>query len=155
MALHVALVSPTQQVWTGEATFVSARTTEGELGVLPGHTPLFGVLVDGAVSIKSSDGSIKEFNVSGGFLSVSNDRVSMRQNYPFSKLVDGPANTLIFPNLSSSNIAYNLIRSIAGVELIGPIIMGLKKPVHVLQLGSSVREIVDMVAIAVVDAQIK
>ena len=48
MALHVALVSPTQQVWTGEATFVSARTTEGELGVLPGHTPLFGVLVDEA-----------------------------------------------------------------------------------------------------------
>ena len=77
MALHVALVSPTQQVWTGEATFVSARTTEGELGVLPGHTPLFGVLVDGTVSIKSSDGSIKEFNVSGGFLSVSNDRVSI------------------------------------------------------------------------------
>ena len=77
MALHVALVSPSQQVWTGEATFVSARTTEGELGVLPGQTPLFGVLVDGAVSIKSSDGSIKEFNVSGGFLSVSNDRVSI------------------------------------------------------------------------------
>ena len=77
MALHVALVSPTQQVWTGEASFVSARTTEGELGVLPGHTPLFGVLVDGAVSIKSSDGSIKEFSVRGGFLSVSNDRVSI------------------------------------------------------------------------------
>ena len=77
MALNVALVSPTQQVWTGEATFVSARTTEGELGVLPGHTPLFCVLVDGAVSIKSADGSIKEFNVSGGFLSVSNDRVSI------------------------------------------------------------------------------
>ena len=77
MALNVALVSPTQQVWTGEAAFVSARTTEGELGVLPGHAPLFGVLVDGAVSITSSDGSIKEFNVSGGFLSVSNDRVSI------------------------------------------------------------------------------
>jgi malate dehydrogenase (oxaloacetate-decarboxylating)(NADP+) len=83
------------------------------------------------------------------------DTELMRQNYPFSKLVDGPANTLVFPNLSSSNIAYNLIRSVAGVELIGPIIMGLKKPVHVLQLGSSVREIVDMVAIAVVDAQVK
>ncbi|MBL7825673.1 MAG: NADP-dependent malic enzyme [Saprospiraceae bacterium] len=79
----------------------------------------------------------------------------MRQNYPFSKLADGPANTLIFPNLSSSNIAYNLVRSLAGIEIIGPIIMGLKKPVHVLQLGSSVREIVDMVAIAVVDAQVK
>ena len=77
MALNVALVSPTQQVWSGEASFVSARTTEGDLGVLPGHAPLFGVLVDGAVSITSSDGSIKEFNVSGGFLSVSNDRVSI------------------------------------------------------------------------------
>jgi F-type H+-transporting ATPase subunit epsilon len=77
MALTVALVSPTEQVWTGEASFVSARTTEGDLGVLPGHTPLFGVLVDGLVSIKGSDGVTKEFNVRGGFLSVSNDRVSI------------------------------------------------------------------------------
>ncbi|MDA3018222.1 MAG: F0F1 ATP synthase subunit epsilon [Actinomycetota bacterium] len=77
MALHVALVSPTQKVWTGEATFVSARTTEGELGVLPDHSPLFGVLVDGSVSIKSVDGSVKEFNVRGGFLSVSDNRVSI------------------------------------------------------------------------------
>ena len=77
----------------------------------------------------------------------------LRQNYPFSTLVDGPANTLIFPNLSSSNIAYHLVRAVAGIEIIGPVIMGLKKPVHVLQLGASVREIVDMVAIAVVDAQ--
>lgn len=77
MALHVALVSPTQKVWSGEATFVSARTTEGELGVLPDHSPLFGVLVDGSVSIKSVDGSVKEFNVRGGFLSVSDNRVSI------------------------------------------------------------------------------
>jgi F-type H+-transporting ATPase subunit epsilon len=77
MALNVALVSPTEQVWTGEASFVSARTTEGDLGVLPGHTPLFGVLVDGLVSIKCVDGSTQEFNVRGGFLSVSNDRVSI------------------------------------------------------------------------------
>ncbi len=82
------------------------------------------------------------------------DTELMRQNYPFSALVDGPANTLIFPNLSSANIAYNLVRAVAGIEIIGPIILGLKKPVHVLQLGSSVREIVDMVAIAVVDAQL-
>jgi F-type H+-transporting ATPase subunit epsilon len=77
MALNVELVSPTQQVWSGQATFVSARTIEGDLGVLPGHAPLFGVLVDGAVSIKAVDGSTKEFNVQGGFLSVSNDRVSI------------------------------------------------------------------------------
>jgi F-type H+-transporting ATPase subunit epsilon len=77
MALNVALVSPTEQVWSGEASFVSARTTEGELGVLPGHTPIFGVLVDGLVSIKGTDGTTKEFNVKGGFLSVSNNRVSI------------------------------------------------------------------------------
>jgi F-type H+-transporting ATPase subunit epsilon len=77
MALNVELVSPTQQVWSGQATFVSARTIEGDLGVLPGHSPLFGVLVDGAVSIKGVDGTTKDFNVQGGFLSVSNDRVSI------------------------------------------------------------------------------
>jgi F-type H+-transporting ATPase subunit epsilon len=77
MALNVALVSPTEQVWTGEASFVLARTTQGDLGVLPGHTPLFGVLVDGLVSIKGTDGTTKEFNVHGGFLSVSEDRVSI------------------------------------------------------------------------------
>jgi F-type H+-transporting ATPase subunit epsilon len=77
MALNVALVSPTEQVWSGEASFVLARTTEGDLGVLPGHTPLFGVLVDGLVSIKGTDGTTKEFNVHGGFLSVSEDRVSI------------------------------------------------------------------------------
>ena len=69
--------TPTQQVWSGQATFVSARTIEGDLGVLPGHSPLFGVLVDGAVSIKAVDGTTKEFKVQGGFLSVSNNRVSI------------------------------------------------------------------------------
>jgi F-type H+-transporting ATPase subunit epsilon len=77
MTLKVAVVSPTEKVWTGEATFISARTTEGDLGVLPGHAPLFGVLVDGAVNIKVADGTTQQFNVHGGFLSVSNDRVSI------------------------------------------------------------------------------
>ena len=77
MALNVELVSPTQQVWSGQATFISARTIEGDLGVLPGHAPLFGVLVDGAVRIRGVDGSTQEFNVQGGFISVSNNRVSI------------------------------------------------------------------------------
>ena len=77
MTLKVAVVSPTQKVWSGEASFISARTTEGDLGVLPGYAPLFGVLVDGAVSIKVADGTTQQFNVHGGFLSVSNDRVSI------------------------------------------------------------------------------
>ncbi len=74
------------------------------------------------------------------------------ERYPFSKLGNRKVNTLIFPNLSSGNIAYKMLQEIGHAEAIGPILMGLKKPVHVLQLSSSVREIVDMTAIAVVDA---
>lgn len=77
-----------------------------------------------------------------------------KELYPFSKLADKGANTLIFPNLESGNIAYKMMMELGSTEAIGPILMGMKKPVHVLQMGSSVREILNMVAIAVVDAQI-
>jgi malate dehydrogenase (oxaloacetate-decarboxylating)(NADP+) len=77
----------------------------------------------------------------------------LRENFPFSKLVDGPANVLIFPYLTASNIAYKLMQELGGATAIGPILMGLDKAVHVLQLGSSVTEIVNMVTIAVIDAQ--
>jgi malate dehydrogenase (oxaloacetate-decarboxylating)(NADP+) len=77
----------------------------------------------------------------------------LADNFPFSTLNGAPANTLIFPNLESGNIAYKLLQEIGGAEAVGPILLGLKKSVHVLQLGSSVREIVNMVTIAVVDAQ--
>jgi malate dehydrogenase (oxaloacetate-decarboxylating)(NADP+) len=79
----------------------------------------------------------------------------LADNFPFSALTGKPANTLIFPNLESGNIAYKLLQEMGGAEAVGPILLGLKKPVHVLQLGSSVREIVNMVTIAVVDAQEK
>ncbi len=79
----------------------------------------------------------------------------VRENYPFSKLAEEGANVLIFPNLSAANISYNLLKETGDIEYIGPILLGLRKPVHVLQLGSSVREIVNMVAIAVVEAQSK
>ncbi|WP_183564526.1 NADP-dependent malic enzyme [Mucilaginibacter sp. SP1R1] len=79
----------------------------------------------------------------------------LADNFPFSTLNGKPANTLIFPNLESGNIAYKLLQELGGAEAVGPILLGLKKPVHVLQLGSSVREIVNMVTIAVVDAQAK
>ena len=77
-----------------------------------------------------------------------------KETYPFSALVDGGANTLVFPNLASGNIAYKLLMEIGGAEAIGPILLGMKKPVHILQLGSSIRDIVNMAAIAVVDAQL-
>lgn len=81
------------------------------------------------------------------------DTALLKNNHPFSDLADGRANVLIFPNLSASNIAYNLVKEVAGIEKIGPVLLGLKKPIHVLQLGSTTREIVNMIAIAVVDAQ--
>lgn len=77
----------------------------------------------------------------------------LKENHPFCDLIEGGANILIFPNLSASNIAYNLVKEVADIEKIGPVLLGLKKPVHLLQLGSTAREIVNMIAIAVVDAQ--
>jgi malate dehydrogenase (oxaloacetate-decarboxylating)(NADP+) len=79
----------------------------------------------------------------------------LKDNFPFSSLNGAPANVLVFPNLESGNIAYKLLQELGGAEAVGPILLGLNKPVHVLQLGSSVREIVNMVTIAVVDVQSK
>jgi malate dehydrogenase (oxaloacetate-decarboxylating)(NADP+) len=79
----------------------------------------------------------------------------IRDNYPFSELADHDVNTLIFPNLAAGNIAYNLLKEVGGADAIGPILLGMKKPVHVLQLGSSVRSILNMALVAVIDAQIK
>lgn len=77
----------------------------------------------------------------------------LRDNYPFSPLAEKGANTLIFPDLNSANIAYKIAQFVGSADAIGPILLGMNKPVHVLQLGSELREIVNMVAIAVVDAQ--
>ncbi|GHM99493.1 NADP-dependent malic enzyme [Cytophagales bacterium WSM2-2] len=85
---------------------------------------------------------------------VAFDTELQQEIYPFSGLAKNGANTLIFPNLASANIAYKLLMEIGGAEAIGPILLGMKKPVHILQLGSSIREIVTMAAIAVVDAQL-
>jgi malate dehydrogenase (oxaloacetate-decarboxylating)(NADP+) len=79
----------------------------------------------------------------------------MEEQFPFSPLKTGNVNTLIFPNLASGNIAYKLMQEMGTAEAIGPILLGLNKSVHILQLGSSVREIVNMVTLAVADAQVK
>ena len=79
----------------------------------------------------------------------------LKANFPFSKLANKKVNTLIFPNLESANITYKLLKELNKAESIGPIMMGLRKPVHILQLGASVDEIVNMTAVAVVDAQQK
>jgi F-type H+-transporting ATPase subunit epsilon len=75
--LKVEIVSPEKRIFSGEASMVSARPLEGDLGILPGHASLLGVLVNGEVSIKGVDGSATTFTINGGFLSVNKDRVSI------------------------------------------------------------------------------
>ena len=75
--LTVEVVSPEKRVWSGEATMVSARTLDGDIGIMPGHISLLGVLVPGIITVKTSDGSTSDFNMAGGFISVNKDRVSV------------------------------------------------------------------------------
>jgi len=79
----------------------------------------------------------------------------LKENYPFSDLVNESPNVLIFPNLAAGNIAYHLLQEVGSAEAVGPILLGLRKPVYVLQLGSSVRQIVNIIALSVVEAQVK
>lgn len=79
----------------------------------------------------------------------------LKANFPFSKLAGSSANVLVFPNLESGNIAYKLMQEIGNAEAVGPVLLGMNKPVHVLQLDSSVREIVNMTTIAVVDVPVE
>jgi len=88
-----------------------------------------------------------------GIMAFNKDIV--KENYPFTELINGDVNTLIFPNLAAGNIAYNLLQEVGGADSIGPILLGLNKPVHVLQLGSSIRSIFNMAIVAVIDAQQK
>jgi malate dehydrogenase (oxaloacetate-decarboxylating)(NADP+) len=81
------------------------------------------------------------------------NRKLRQEKFPFSKLVDMEVNTVIFPDLNSGNIAYKMMQELGGAEVIGPIVTGLYKPIQVLQMASSVREIVNMTAITVLDAQ--
>ncbi|MEQ7129254.1 F0F1 ATP synthase subunit epsilon [Actinopolymorpha sp. B11F2] len=79
--LHVELVAPDRTVWSGEAATVIARTIDGDIGILPGHTPLLGLLADGVVEIRNQEGDIWVAAVYGGFLSVAHDRVSILAEY--------------------------------------------------------------------------
>ena len=79
----------------------------------------------------------------------------LKKEFPFSKLADKKVNVLIFPNLESANITYKLMKELYDATSIGPIMLGLKKPAHILQLGASVEEMVNMAAVAVIDAQEK
>lgn len=116
-------------------------------------TPEARLMADARQILKSRDSRLVVDGEMQGILAFNKE--ILRENYPFSELVDQEVNTLIFPNLSSGNIAYNLLREVGGADAIGPVLLGMKKPVHVLQLGSTVRSIVNMTLIAVIDAQIK
>ena len=75
--LTVEVVSPEKRVFSGEATMVSARTLDGDIGILPDHISLFGVLVPGVVTVKAADGTTSDFDMTGGFISVNKNRVSI------------------------------------------------------------------------------
>lgn len=117
------------------------------------HTPEAIMVRDALEIVKQKDPTLivdGEIQASMAF-----NKEVLQDSYPFSPLIDGEVNTLIFPNLSAGNIAYNLLMEVGGFEVIGPVLLGLKKPVHILQLGSTVRQICSMVAMAVMDAQVK
>ncbi|HHH40471.1 MAG TPA: NADP-dependent malic enzyme, partial [Chloroflexi bacterium] len=77
----------------------------------------------------------------------------VEERYPFSRVKD--ANILVFPNLEAANVAYKLLNRLGGAETIGPVLMGMGKPIHVLQAGDAVEEIVRIAAVAVLDAQLR
>ena len=83
------------------------------------------------------------------------NREKLKKEFPFSDIIDRKVNTLIFPNLSAANIAYKLLKEVHGAQLVGPILMGMRKAVHVVQLGATVDEMVHITAVAVIDAQYK
>ena len=95
-----------------------------------------------------------DINVDGEIqANIALDQELMKESFSFSKIIGKRVNTLIFPNLSSANIAYKLLNKSAGFEIIGPILNGMNKPVHVLQMRSGVNEIVNMIMVAVMEAQ--
>ena len=118
----------------GSAKFESPSKSSNAVAYLHKHFPE--IIVDGEIQA--------DFAL---------DMESRDEKFPFSKLQNKKVNGLIFPDLNSANISYKLIRRLNNIETIGPVVMGLKKPVHILQLGCSVDEIVNMVCVAVVDAQ--
>lgn len=75
--LHVEIVGPERRIWSGDATMVIARTVEGDIGVLPGHAPLLGVLVNGVAEVRPVDGAVLHAAVLGGFISVADNQVTI------------------------------------------------------------------------------
>ncbi len=120
----------------GSSSLSEAKKVKEAVDIL--HTRYPDLIVDGEVQA-----------------SIAFDTDLLKENYPFSSLINNNPNILIFPNLSAGNIAYHLMMELGNSEAVGPILLGLNKSVHVLQLGSTVRQIVNMVAIAAVDAHVK
>ncbi|MFI5220858.1 MAG: NADP-dependent malic enzyme [Bacteroidia bacterium] len=128
-----------------------ALLSYSNFGSSPGETP-----TKMATARKILKARYPEMIVDGDIqANVALNQKMLQENFPFSELCGEPVNTFIFPKLSSGNIAYKLLQELGAAEAVGPVVLGMNKSAHVLQLGSSVREIVNMVSIAVVDAQSK
>lgn len=105
-------------------------------------------------AVKRAKEKYPELKIEGEFqANVALSPQIQKEHFSFSTLVEEGANTLIFPDLASGNIAYKLLQELGGMDTIGPILMGMNKPVHILQQGSTIREILNMVAVGVVEAQ--
>ncbi len=128
-----------------------ALLSYSNFGSVKGSVPL---KMREAISIlhRLHPGLLVDGDIQGNF-ALNRDLV--KETFPFSKLIEGPANTLIFPNLAASHISFKLLKEGGSLESIGPVLTGMKKSVHILSLGSTVGEIVNMVCIAVMDAQMK
>ena len=120
----------------GSSSYESSNKVKEAVSLLHRHYP--DMIVDGEVQV--------DFAL---------NQEMLESSFPFSKLSGKKVNTLVFPSLDSANITYKLLKELNKAESIGPIMMGMKKPVHIIQLGASVDEIVNMTAIAVIDAQQK
>lgn len=120
----------------GSSNHPEARKVKDAVEILHQRTPE--LLVDGELQV--------DFAL---------NKEMLQSKFPFSKLAGRKVNALIFPNLDSANSTYKLIKELNKSDSIGPIMMGLKKPAHILQLGASVEEMVNMTAVAVIDAQEK
>ncbi|MCD9154941.1 F0F1 ATP synthase subunit epsilon [Aeromicrobium duanguangcaii] len=120
MTLQIELVAADRVVWSGEAREVVARTSEGDLGVLPGHAPLLSLLVPGVVRIQPVDGDVIEAAVSEGFVSVAADRVSILSEDIFlADEVDESAVTAELDEARSSSDALAVRRAEAKLRLVG------------------------------------